>query len=411
MFRARVDEIQSAPRRPRIALVSSYDEACGNATYTECVRKGLTKIAEVRVFALDLLVLQDPSSSSRSLARAHIDKIVRELSGFDAINIQFEAGLYGANPDEQFRNFSVLLDSNKNVLVTMHRVELPTVPSPFTMGLRAWRHHPVSWRRVKARVLTEKSRHLYRSMVAACARKAKTGNVQILVHTKREARIIREHFGFDAVSDYPLMFLSRDERERHRKANPSFKTTIGMPNQKLLGLFGAFGGYKGFETAIRAMKYLPDYQLVFFGAQHPQSVRVGVSVDPNVRRLLDMIEGRIDGFDDISDRVLFAGNVPDDLFIAALRNCDAVALPYLEVGQSMSGVLALGIEAGANLMCANNLSFTESKRYFPNSFYSFDIGNYLELAERVRLSNHEGLLAQQEADLWNLLLKRVPQSI
>jgi hypothetical protein len=59
-------------------------------------------------------------------------------------------------------------------------------------------------------------------------------------------------------------------------------------------------------------------------------------------------------------------------------------LPYLEVGQSMSGVIALAIECGANLYCARNRSFAEVMKYYGEVFVSFDIGNYVELAQKIQ---------------------------
>ena len=49
----------------------------------------------------------------------------------------------------------------------------------------------------------------------------------------------------------------------------------------------------------------------------------------------------------------------------------------------MSGVIALAIECGANLFCARNKSFAEVTRYYGEAFVSFDIGNYVELAQKI----------------------------
>ena len=90
------------------------------------------------------------------------------------------------------------------------------------------------------------------------------------------------------------------------------------------------------------------------------------------------------------------GNLPDPEFIEALRLCDAVALPYLEVGQSMSGVVVLGIESGAKLICSNNYSFAETSKYYPNTYLNFDVGNAFELAQRVMYCTSEPSEATRE---------------
>ena len=49
-----------------------------------------------------------------------------------------------------------------------------------------------------------------------------------------------------------------------------------------------------------------------------------------------------------------------------------------------TGVVALALESGARLFCSNNMSFSEARRYYGNVFGSFDIGNYLEIAQKVQ---------------------------
>ena len=191
----------------------------------------------------------------------------------------------------------------------------------------------------------------------------------------------------------------------------------------MIGAFGFISSYKGYETLIHALKELPeDYHLYLFGGQHPASVAENVPLDPYIESLVELIKekndevvvdarrrlmpygrGRITPADtspemakkmegalsrllsyDLARRVHFIGELSDPHFIEALRGCDAVVLPYLEVGQSMSGVIALAIECGANLYCARNKSFAEVMKYYGEVFVSFDIGNYVELAQKIQ---------------------------
>jgi hypothetical protein len=62
---------------------------------------------------------------------------------------------------------------------------------------------------------------------------------------------------------------------------------------------------------------------------------------------------------------------------------DAIVLPYVETGQSMSGVASLALETKARSFFSNNYSFRELTRYYGRTFHTFDIGNYKELAWKI----------------------------
>jgi glycosyltransferase involved in cell wall biosynthesis len=251
-------------------------------------------------------------------------------------------------------------------------------------------------------------------------RESRRKNAWIKVHTRRERRVVTEIFEFDKCFDYPLAFLNEEERRAAwtHTDRDAFKRKYGfVETDKLIGLFGYISEYKGIETAIRAMAELPDdYKLVIFGSHHPQSIQANTALHPYLASLIELIDdtaadryaadlkiarlrrasapqqisvGEVkealpEPRMPLSERVIFAGNLPDPEFIEALRLVDAAVLPYIEVGQSMSGVVVLGLEAGARLICAQNHSFAEVKRYFGEVFTSFDMGNYIELAQRIR---------------------------
>jgi hypothetical protein len=63
--------------------------------------------------------------------------------------------------------------------------------------------------------------------------------------------------------------------------------------------------------------------------------------------------------------------------------CDVVVLPYLEVGQSSSGPISQAVELGCRVIASRTHNFLEFARYHPGAVEFFDIGNHLELAERI----------------------------
>ena len=260
---------------------------------------------------------------------------------------------------------------------------------------------------------------LYREIVRMAKSASRTKNVWIKVHTRRERRVVTDIYNFSSCFDYPLAFLSDVERTelKQKSDRTQFLAKHGFAaNAKIMGLFGYISEYKGIETAINALSELPDeYELAIFGGHHPQAIQPNTPIHPYLQSLLDLISETDDrmykrdlkvarlkrmarapiNFSDedsaavvkrrpIEDRVRFIGTLEDPEFIEALKLVDTVVLPYLEVGQSMSGIVVLGMESGAKMICASNHSFFETSRYFGNVFESFDMGNYVELASKVK---------------------------
>ena len=109
----------------KLAIISSYNESCGNASYTEVLRREFAKYYEVDVLSLQLDVLSSNASNIRKIAEEHIDELAKSLKNYDYVNIQFEAGLYGNNKKDILRRVKKLIEASNNLIVTMHRVDLP----------------------------------------------------------------------------------------------------------------------------------------------------------------------------------------------------------------------------------------------------------------------------------------------
>lgn len=94
------------------------------------------------------------------------------------------------------------------------------------------------------------------------------------------------------------------------------------------------------------------------------------------------------------------GALDDDDFLAGMAICDVVVFPYLEVGQSSSGPISLAVELGSRVIASRTRTFLEFAAYHPNRVEFFDIGNHIELAERiVARAQHE---ARREPPRYNV---------
>ena len=77
------------------------------------------------------------------------------------------------------------------------------------------------------------------------------------------------------------------------------------------------------------------------------------------------------------------GALGDAAFLTGMALCDAVVLPFLEVGQSSSGPISQALELGCRIIASRTHTFLEFGEYHRNAMEVFDIGNHLELAERI----------------------------
>jgi hypothetical protein len=77
------------------------------------------------------------------------------------------------------------------------------------------------------------------------------------------------------------------------------------------------------------------------------------------------------------------GALGEQDFLSGMAICDAIVFPYLEVGQSSSGPISQALELGCRIIASRTHTFLEFAKYHENAVEFFDIGNHLELAERL----------------------------
>ena len=386
----------------KLAIISSYNESCGNASYTEVLRQGFSEYYEVDVLPLQLDILGSNASNIKKIADEHIEDLAKSLKNYDYVNIQFEAGLYGNNKKDICRRMKKLINASNNLIVTMHRIDLPKlIFSLKTLKILFSSKNIINNMRLIKNEIYFKQ--LYRDVVKMIKKHSKKYNSNIIVHTKKDKKNIERFFDFYNVYDFPLTFLNKKQRLRKRKESEreEFVKKYGLKkDDKLIGIFGYISEYKGHETIIKALSYLPDnYKLLIFGSQHPMAIQEYTKCDPYIARLLDMTDKLKEIEEEkelnekekdqnvsasIIDRILFLGNLDDDAFLEALYCCDFAVLPYMEVNQGGSGIASLVLETKIKSLYSNNKAFAELNKYFPNTFSKFDIGNYIELARKIK---------------------------
>jgi glycosyltransferase involved in cell wall biosynthesis len=409
-------------QRRRLAIVSTYDELCGIAAFTRSLVRLLKRDFDIEVFDLDQYLLRQTERLARRTADDYFRKICDRLREFDIVNLQLEFGTLGASMHDSLRRLRWLCDAAPALTVTFHTVprrqptdwprfwsymrSLKLVNAIDLMGQSRW------WRRTTDRT--------FRILHQTARRK----DLRVIVHTPRDHRYMKVICRFEHVFDHPLAFLRPSDVDRVRaKAGRGALTSLSeLPEgAKVVGAFGFLSRYKGFETAIRAIRHLPpDYHLLIFGGVHPSSFVSDQEMAPYVHQLLSEIrrENTPGAAEDppavtalaaaeamkqtiarerLSDRVHFMGVLADEQFWVAMASCDVVVLPYLEVGQSSSGAASQAIELGCRTLLSRTRAFLELGVYFPDRLEFFDVGNHLELADRIRAAGPGGGYPPQRA--------------
>lgn len=393
----------------RLAVISTYDEMCGIAGYTRALEQQLRSHADVTVFDLDQYLLRSPHARVQRLADRHIKDIADRLHEFDSVNIQLEYGTLGRTPKQIVRRLRRLVIAAPAVSVSFHtilghdKLDWPAIGRSLVTGRMTRAFQIVaSFRRNNG--LAAHTYGLLRS-------RQRSQPLNVIVHTKRDARLLHDVFRIRNVVHHPLSFVAAADAERIRAAASRDQFPILStlpPTAKLIGSFGFLSPYKGFETAIRALHHLPDdHHLLVFGGVHPQTIKPEQPLDPYIQILFDEAHIGRTIFDtiaekttlnldaaakdllarhprDLHERIHFMGVHNDENFMRAMALCDVVVLPYLEVGQSSSGPIAMALEMGCRVLASRTLAYLQFARYHPGQIDFFDIGNYAELADLIR---------------------------
>ncbi len=398
-----------------LAIVSSSSKLCGVAAYTAALRRQLGEAFDITVFDLDQYLLRSPHRRVRKLADRHVRGICRAIRHFDAVNLQLEHGTLGRYATDIYRRFCWLTAAAPRLSVTFHTLLMP--PSfdgtAFAKALVRFKF------KTAARMQTDFRRtHLLSYGIARQLRRTQRyKQVSAIVHNRRDLRDARYLYGVKHVFDHPLSYLGAAEVDAvHSSASRRRFPMLDElpPDAALIGVFGFLNEYKGIGTAIQALQYLPsNHHLLIFGGVHPQEIAPRQPRHPYLSSLFDdaymdttlydrlsatgaqsappLVVAADQGLRellgahprDLSARIHFMGALGEADFLSGMAICDAVVFPYLEVGQSSSGPISQALELGCRIIASRTHTFLEFAEYHKDAVEFFDIGNHLELAERL----------------------------
>lgn len=378
--------------KDKIAIVSSYNTLCGNATYTEALAQEFNKHLETEIISVDFMLLSSHNALLNRKQTKHIKDLANQISKFKYINFQFEMGLFG-NRTNILKNIITLIKAcHGKIVFTIHRVEdLAQIQRYSVLRDFFIERKPI----IKMLQTYRKSRYVS-NLFNIILSELKNKDAEIIVHTKKAEKIIREGFRYDNVHSFPITFLDKKDRDFYQKNQKSSRQKLIKkynldPKKKYIGCFGFLTANKGHLVALKSLEHLPnDYNIIIFGSQHPQTIReysfpshknkndILVFSSNDDRMISSMIKLSVS----LTNNVIFLKTKENDDFLNALNAVDIVAMPYFETGQNASGVASLALEMNKYIVTSDSVMFTELDHFYKNCFEMTTIGNYIELAQR-----------------------------
>lgn len=369
----------------KMAIVSSYSESCGNATFTRVVHDSIEYFhnnIEVEVVELDLTLLQSIVKDVRSKADDHIADLCARLKDYDLVNIQMEAGLYGTIPGDITRRFKKLVAANKNTSVTLHSPRLvgsahsgarSAIKKFFTFDVKG------GIKDILAGMYPGIFININKKIVSSAIK----NNARLIVHTYRSKKQILDFFSYSNVDVHPLKMVPYGYIKNYKTYEKIVFETGLMDEDVLIGMFGYISAYKGHLDAFTALKQLPrNYKLLIFGRQHPQTLKSNGQVDP----YLNLLQTTIRSDASLENRVLFMGELNDSDFLDVVGSIDISWLPYYENGQDGSGIASICLDLSARVLCSSSFAFDELFKLVEyKNVRRFDIGNTMEIALKTKM--------------------------
>ncbi|MFY9288064.1 MAG: hypothetical protein WAO98_06140 [Alphaproteobacteria bacterium] len=354
----------------KLAIVSSYDEPCGTATCAKAIKQDFGPDFDITIFNVKTAALiAHELTHNSAAAEAHIDHICEQLAGFECVNIHLEWGIFGRDFDIIRRRVLKLIKASKRLIITLYSLHI----ADHTHAM-----HQEVFEVLKARKADEP--------------------YWFITHLPREAETLRSTFGFENVTDFPIVYLSEKEvREFYARADAAaWKEKHGFKKDDIVILRAGFlAAHKDHMVSLKLMQLLPpNYKLAFIGGEHPPCIQK-FTVSPVVKEInayIDQydeaaIRKRIETGDQrigtLGDRIRFFGSQFDDDLYLAMCCSDFVTLTHLESGQSSSGIASIALQLERPVILSYNTFFMEYEKYYKGGFSFFTMGNHHELRDKI----------------------------
>jgi glycosyltransferase involved in cell wall biosynthesis len=349
----------------KIVQISTWDVPCGIAGYT----KGLVNGMLENGITCAVLPIEEKNLKymTRDEIQEYFQSYIEKLIDYDVIHIQHEfsffAGAYGLNGS--ITNFHIFLKEilklNKKVFVTFHSEPSflqESLPGLIGFGKKIIRK--LQWKYYISDLFISKNR------------------INAIVHTKKTRRIFLDS-GFEKNSVHIIkqgVTFSNSIQNINEQEKKALKKQMGFPDDAvILSMFGFISTYKGYTTALNALKVLPaNYYLLIIGTSHPNSS------DHALDRIIKFIET----YKKTSSRVILTGYLEFEELRNYHKITDFCLAPYEpETILSSSAALTWSLSSGKPVI-ASKIDFFDELNEEANCLHLFTPGCAGELAYKIK---------------------------
>ncbi|OYZ20734.1 MAG: hypothetical protein B7Y39_10205 [Bdellovibrio sp. 28-41-41] len=353
-----MNEIINEFKKLKIGFVTPWRIVCGNAEYAARIVEGLREHVVIEPIPLNFPPFE----------KGHFEKLVDQIndSEADIIHIQHEYVFFGQTPPESDRIlFKVVKALNKPTIVTLHTVRedilgLVVLPTVFLQNF--YRVFNILCRSLKLKIFLKINENIARRLRKKSPFfKAMIIADIIVLHSHVSATILRnihpELASKIKVIPIPIATVPNDVSNDLVKVNGDI----------WLMMMGFVSDYKNHVLIVEALAFLPpNFKLIIVGGLHPQDTK-GTKYWCKLLEAIDI--GKVE------EKVKVTGFIEEkNRYFGALKLADIFLMPYKEVGQSASAVLADIVGFEKPIVTSNAGSMFEY-RYGLNTMHAMVIGD------------------------------------
>ncbi|CFR05129.1 glycosyltransferase family protein [Yersinia frederiksenii] len=368
-----------------VGIISSFDILCGNATYSEQLAQGIEKRGG-RVIRIAV-----PETIQKDDDKKAIAEIIKQAKQCSIINIQMELGLYGSNPSTSSKHLVNIFKSlPAKTIVTVHRIEKK--PNSLLKTLKNnMKYMPFIKSVLFSCKQIARQSYLFKSY-QRIFNEVRKQNFITISHTMRDSEFLKQYYNVESIM-HPIMWPDTLVTNNKKMRNHS-----GVE----IGIFGFISPHKNFKLVVEAFSYLlelelipQDSRLVISGGYHPGAPGYGSKSSLYIGfsdcKCTDFAIDGLKPTEEISamiqikklKNVDWSIGADDNEMANLLSQVDIVVIPYLETGQSGSGITSQAIQFAKKLVMSDTKMTRQHQELCDSKIIIFDTAAVVSLATAI----------------------------
>ena len=339
-----------------LAILSSFDELCGNATYAKRLMQAYElEGVKCEPINLDQSILREGRYKKTGELNKYVEKVCTKLSEYEKVNIHLELGLYGPSIEFQKYFLKKIARSLKNskLLITVHRVESkPNFRKFFNFSNSTPKSLLDRIRDIKNYLYHKKLFYGFCEIIR-CFNKL---NSKYVVHTDTSFVDLSFLAGEVNIMKYPICYYPTKNIPDFIKKQNYLNPFDELEDKKIIIINGFITDNKNHISLLKSLNRLPNnYLLAINGSSHPRDTG---------RKTIAKLTNYLNERKGLSERTIWLGALSDKEYEAASYFSDCVVFPYVESGLSGSGNLALAREQCKKIVCSDIIAFRDNEKLF-----------------------------------------------